>query len=73
MMVSRRFSLRMRNVSGQTCKENKTLFLCPLKFFFDNHAIYEVMWKSIIERDRPEMTCALHAGHLRPQTLTRPV
>jgi len=42
-------------------------------FSYDNHAIYEVMWKSIIERDRPQMTSALHAGHLRPQTRTRPV
>jgi len=51
----------------------KHIFVRSVNFFFDNHAIYDVMWKSVIERDRPQMTCALHAGHLRPQTHPRPV
>jgi len=25
-------------------------------FFFENRAVYEVMWKSIVERGRPQMT-----------------
>ena len=54
-------------------KKIKHFFMFTNFFIFDNHAIYEVMWKSIIERNRPQMTCALHAGHLRPQTHLWPV
>ena len=25
-------------------------------FFFENHAVYEVMWKNIVDPDRPQMT-----------------
>ena len=48
-------------------------FLCSVTFFFENHAVYEVMWESIVEPDGPQMTYALHAGHLRLQTHTRSV
>jgi len=26
------------------------------KFFSENHAVYEIMWKNIIQPDRPYMT-----------------
>ena len=25
-------------------------------FFFENHAVYEIRWKNIVEPDRPQMT-----------------
>jgi len=25
-------------------------------FFSENHAIYEIMWKNMVEPDRPQMT-----------------
>jgi hypothetical protein len=25
-------------------------------FFFENRAVYEIMWKNIVERGRPQMT-----------------
>jgi hypothetical protein len=25
-------------------------------FFYDNSAGYEIMWKNIVERDKPQMT-----------------
>ena len=34
----------------------KTHILCPVPFFFENRAVYEIMWKDIVERDRPQMT-----------------
>jgi hypothetical protein len=34
----------------------KTHILCSVTFFFENHAVYEKMWKNIVERDRPQMT-----------------
>jgi len=27
-----------------------------INFFSENHAIYEIMWKSMVETDRPQMT-----------------
>jgi hypothetical protein len=33
----------------------KTHFLCPVTFFMENRA-YEIMWKNIIERGRPQTT-----------------
>jgi hypothetical protein len=38
-------------------------------FFFENCAIYEIIWKNCIEPNRPKMTikygaCALHTGYL---------
>jgi hypothetical protein len=35
--------------------------------FTENCAVYKIMWKNIVERDRPQLTiqygaCALHAG-----------
>jgi hypothetical protein len=34
----------------------KTHILCSITFFFLNHSIYEIMWKNIVEPDRPQMT-----------------
>jgi len=35
-------------------------------FFSEIHAVYGIVWKNILERDRPQMTtysaCTLHAG-----------
>ena len=39
--------LRMRNISGKSCRE-KTHFLFS-NFFVANLAIYEVMWKNVID------------------------
>jgi len=39
--------------------------LCSITFFFENHAVYDIMWKNIVEWGRPQMlygTCTLHAG-----------
>jgi len=51
----------------------KTRILCSMTFFFfKNRAVYEIMWKNIVEPDRPQMTiysaCAFHAWYLRLQT-----
>ena len=35
----------------------KTRNLCPGNFFFfENHTVYEIMWKNSVERGRPQMT-----------------
>ena len=34
----------------------KTYNMCSVTFFYENRAIYEVMWKNIVQPDRPQMT-----------------
>ena len=66
----------MRIVSHKSCRENKKLILCSVTFFFfyENRAVYKILWKNKIEPDRSQMTIqcgawALHAGKLYRLTL----
>ena len=34
----------------------KTHNLCLMPLFFENHVVYETMWKNIVERGRPQIT-----------------
>ena len=57
-------------------EEIKTHILCSVTFFLENRAGYEITWKNIAERGRPQMAigaCALHARYylrLQIQSLT---
>jgi len=45
----------MRNVSKKNCRRNQnkhSIFI----FFFENRAIYEIMWKNIVEPDKSHVT-----------------
>jgi len=59
---------------SEVVEKIKTHILCSVTFFFsENYALYEIMWKNIVERGRPQMAngaCALHAGYLRLQIHT---
>jgi hypothetical protein len=46
----------MRNVSDEVVEKIKTHIFVLLNFFPENRAIYEIMWKYIVEPDRPQMT-----------------
>jgi len=46
----------MRNVSDKSCRENQNTYFMFHNFFFGNRAVYEIMWKNIVERGRPQMT-----------------
>ena len=47
----------MRNVSDKSCRENQnTDFVFNNFFSFENRAVCEIMWKNIVETDRPTMT-----------------
>jgi hypothetical protein len=37
-------------------KEIKTRILCPTTSFFENRAMYETMWKNMVQTGRPQMT-----------------
>jgi hypothetical protein len=40
--------------------EIKTHILCSIAlFFFENRAVYEIMWKNIVQPDRPQVTICL--------------
>jgi len=45
---------RMRNILDTSCKEKQNTHF--MYFFSENCDVYEVMWKDIVEPDRPEMT-----------------
>jgi hypothetical protein len=47
----------MRNVSDMSCKENQnTHFMLNNIFFFENRAVYGMMWRNIVEPDAQQMT-----------------
>jgi hypothetical protein len=53
--ISRSFLLRMRNVSDKIVEKIKT-HLSSSVIFFLNRAVYEIMWKVIVQRGRPQIT-----------------
>ena len=58
MIITRSVLLRMKNVPDKSCREiqNTHFVFCDL-FFFENRAVYEIMWKeSTAEPDELQMT-----------------
>ena len=48
----------MRNFSDKNCRENQNTYFTTnnIFFFFENRAVYEIMWDNIVERGRSEIT-----------------
>jgi len=46
----------MRNVSDESCRENQNTYFVLIFFFFENRAVYEIMWKNVVVPDEPQMT-----------------
>jgi hypothetical protein len=46
----------MRNVSDKSCKENQNTYSVFSNFLSENCAVYEIMWKNMVDADRPQMT-----------------
>jgi hypothetical protein len=55
IIISVRSLLRMRNVSDKSCKENQNTNFTFYNFS-ENRAVYEIMWKNVVEPDRPQTT-----------------
>jgi len=57
VMISGRFFVRMRNVSGNRCKENRNTHFVSNNFFFPSEyrAFYEVIYENIVQTDRPQI------------------
>jgi len=41
--------LRMKIVSDKSCREIWNTHFMFSNFFFESHAVYEIMWKNIVE------------------------
>ena len=47
---------RMREISDKCCRGNQNTHFAFNNFFPENRAVYEIMWQSIVELDRPQRT-----------------
>jgi hypothetical protein len=56
LIISRSFLRRMKNVLETKFVEKIETHILYSIAFFDNLAIYEIMWKNVLERDRPQLT-----------------
>ena len=57
MTVFLRNFYRMRHVADKRCKGNQNTYLYAISiFFFENRAVYEIMWKNVLQPDRPQVT-----------------
>jgi hypothetical protein len=43
------------NVSDKSCRENQNTHFVFTNFFFENCALYEIMWRNIVERGKAQM------------------
>jgi hypothetical protein len=43
----------MKNVSYKSCRETQNTHFTIHNFLFENHVIYEIMWKNIVGWGRP--------------------
>jgi len=55
LIVSRSVILRMGNVSDKLYREDHSTHFI-FSNYLDNCAVCKIMWKSIVEPDRPQMT-----------------
>jgi hypothetical protein len=54
MMVYRRIYPKTRNTSDRICIENEITDFMSYIFFFENCAVYKIMWKNTVEPERPQ-------------------
>jgi len=53
MIMTHSLFLKMKTVVDKIVEKIKTHILCSINFILKNHAIYELMWKNIVELDMP--------------------
>jgi hypothetical protein len=53
LIISRWVLLRMKTISNKCLRENQSTYF--RFFFFENRAVYKIMWKNIVEPGRPQM------------------
>jgi hypothetical protein len=50
------FFLEWETFQTKVVEKIKTHILWSVTFFFENRAVYEIMWKNTVERGRPQIT-----------------
>jgi hypothetical protein len=53
--ISRSVIVRIRNVPGQIIREHQNTYFMFNTFVSENRAVYEIMWKNIIEPGTPQV------------------
>jgi predicted metallopeptidase len=53
MIIRRSVLLRMRSVRDKTVGKIKTYIFGSILFFFENRAVYGIMWENMAEPDSP--------------------
>jgi len=56
LSISRSVPLRTRNFSDKSCTENQNTHFKFNNLFFANFAVYEIVWKNIVQPDMPQIT-----------------
>ena len=56
MTIFRSFLLRMSKVSNNSCLESSNTLFMANNFFSENRALYEIMWKNMVEPNGPQVT-----------------
>ena len=57
LIISHSLLLRVRNVSHKIVEKIKTHISCSVTLFFlESPAVYETMWRNIVEPDSPQVT-----------------
>jgi hypothetical protein len=60
MIISHLVIVKMGEFSDKTCREIPNTYFMLSEFVNENHAVYEVTWKNIVEPSRQEMTTTWH-------------
>ena len=55
VIISRLILLRTKNSSGKYREAQNTHFMFKNNFFFENLAVYEIVWRNLVKPDRPHM------------------
>jgi hypothetical protein len=50
-LISRSILLRMRNISDNICAGNQNKHSVFNNSYFENRAVYEIIWETILETD----------------------
>ena len=53
----------MTNVSHEVVEAMKINILSSITFFFENRAVYELIWINMVEPDRPQTTINTAHAH----------
>ena len=71
VLACRCILLRTRNASDKRCTESRNKYFLFNKFCSENRSFNEVMWKNIIELDRPEMMMYYRTRQARDDNVSR--